>query len=91
MAPNDRIPNKDFVLRYCVASDQIKHALRVARDQNGDYFTLMLYPPADIAKLPRRPMELVFVLDCSGSMRGAPLDKAKLAAPALLGTSRQFL
>ncbi len=40
----------------------------------------MLQPPADLANAPRTPMELVFVLDCSGSMEGEPLTIAKKAA-----------
>jgi Ca-activated chloride channel family protein len=44
----------------------------------------MLQPPADLAAAPRAPMELVFVLDCSGSMMGWPLDNAKDAAARAL-------
>jgi Ca-activated chloride channel family protein len=40
----------------------------------------MLQPPAELAAAPRSPMELVFVLDCSGSMSGEPLAIAKRAA-----------
>ena len=29
--------------------------------------------------MPRQPMEMIFVLDCSGSMRGAPIEKSKAA------------
>jgi Ca-activated chloride channel family protein len=80
LSPLDRIPNKDFVLRYKVAGKQIKSALLTHRDKRGGFFTLMLYPPADLQSLQRQPMELVFVLDCSGSMSGAPIAKAKAAA-----------
>ncbi|MBM4026889.1 MAG: VWA domain-containing protein, partial [Planctomycetes bacterium] len=43
------------------------------------FFTLMLYPPQDLAQVQRAPMEMVFVLDCSGSMSGQPLAKSKEA------------
>jgi len=43
------------------------------------FFTLMLYPPRELTGLKRHPLELVFVLDCSGSMSGAPLRHAKAA------------
>ncbi len=76
---DDKIPNKDFVLRYRVAGDRIKSELLTHRDERGGYFTLMLYPPADLQTLTRQPLELVFVLDCSGSMSGAPIDQAKTA------------
>ncbi|MHC4744473.1 MAG: VIT and vWA domain-containing protein, partial [Planctomycetota bacterium] len=73
----DTIPNKDFVLRYRVAGKRIKSALAVHRDKRGGYFTLMLYPPENLSSVRRSPMEMIFVLDCSGSMRGKPIAKAK--------------
>ncbi len=77
--PHDNIPNRDFVLRYRVAGDKIKTDLLTQRDERGGYFTLMLYPPAELKQLTRQPLELVFVLDCSGSMSGLPLQQAKAA------------
>jgi len=73
----DSIPNKDFVLRYRVAGKKVKSALVVHRDKRGGFFTLMLYPPAKLSHLKRAPMEMIFVLDCSGSMNGKPIAKAK--------------
>jgi Ca-activated chloride channel family protein len=73
----DNIPNKDFVLRFKVAGDTVKSALATHRDERGGFFTLMLYPPDDLKQLKRAPMEMVFVLDCSGSMSGAPIAQAK--------------
>lgn len=81
----DRIPNKDFVLRYRVAGQRIKPNLLTHLDQRGGYFTLMVYPPEDQRNLARQPLELVFVLDCSGSMSGQPLKQAKLAVERALG------
>ncbi|MEP3482418.1 MAG: VIT domain-containing protein [Fuerstiella sp.] len=79
LSERDRIPNKDFVLRYQVASDRIKTAMLTHDDENGQYFTMMVYPPKSLASVQRSPMEMVFVLDCSGSMRGAPMKQAKAA------------
>jgi Ca-activated chloride channel family protein len=75
----DSIPNKDFVLRYKVASDRVKSSLVSHRDQRGGFFTLMLYPPENLSHLQRAPMEMIFVLDCSGSMSGKPMALAKKA------------
>jgi Ca-activated chloride channel family protein len=75
----DSIPNKDFVLRYKVAGKTVKSALVTHRDQRGGFFTLMLYPPDNLSYLKRAPMEMIFVLDCSGSMSGKPIAKAKQA------------
>lgn len=79
LAAGDSIPNKDFVFRYTVAGQQIKTALMTQTDRQGQYFTMMLYPPADLQQIERAPMEMVFVLDCSGSMRGKPIQQAKNA------------
>jgi len=73
----DSIPNKDFVLRYKVAGKTIKSALVTHRDERGGFFTLMLYPPENLSHLKRAPVEMIFVLDCSGSMSGKPIAKAK--------------
>jgi Ca-activated chloride channel family protein len=77
--PTDAIPNKDFVLRYRVADQHIKSSLLTQRDERGNYFQLMLYPPEEVGALPRQSLELVFVLDCSGSMSGEPIRQAKAA------------
>ncbi len=75
----DSIPNKDFVLRYKVAGKTVKSALVTHRDERGGFFTMMLYPPENLSYLKRAPMEMIFVLDCSGSMSGKPIAKAKQA------------
>jgi Ca-activated chloride channel family protein len=75
----DSIPNKDFILRYKVAGKTVKSALVTHRDKRGGFFSLMLYPPENLSYLKRAPMEMIFVLDCSGSMRGKPIAKAKEA------------
>ena len=80
LSPRDSIPNRDFVLRYQVAGESIKADIITHRDERGGYFTMMVYPPGDLSNLQREPTELIFVLDCSGSMRGWPLAKAKEAA-----------
>ena len=81
------IPNKDFVLKYEVAGEQIADAVLSQADSKtvskakggtGGYFTLILQPPAQLPASDITPKELVFVLDTSGSMMGFPIEKAKL-------------
>lgn len=79
LSPADSIPNKDFVLRYQVAGDKVKTAMMTHKDEHGQYFTMMLYPPAELKQVQRSPMEMVFVLDCSGSMSGRPIEQARAA------------
>lgn len=78
LAPNDRVPNRDFVVRFTTRSEELEGALLAHAPESGDgTFALLLQPPKDDASLPRMPREMVFVVDTSGSMEGAPLDKAK--------------
>lgn len=77
--PNDTIPNKDLVIRYKVAGETLKANWLSHQGEKENYFTLMLYPPKELQSLKRHPLELVFVLDCSGSMNGRPLEQAKAA------------
>lgn len=80
LAPSDTIPNKDFVLRYRLAGAETKAGLIVHRASDTGYFNLTLMPPAALESIPRRPIEMVFVLDTSGSMSGVPIKQAKDAA-----------
>ena len=84
LSPLDTLPNKDFVLRYKVAGETVKSALLTHEDERGGYFTLMIYPPADLNDLPRTATEMIFVLDCSGSMSGRPIAQAKAAVERAL-------
>jgi len=86
LAAQSTIPNRDFVLNFQVAGDTVKSNLMTYQDsQTGQgYFTMMLYPPMEHASFARRRMEMVFVLDCSGSMNGRPLEQAKNAVNVAL-------
>ncbi len=71
------LPNKDFVLRYDVAGEEIGDVVMAHQDQRGGFFSLVLEPPKRFTVEEVTPKELVFVLDVSGSMSGFPMDKAK--------------
>ena len=75
----DSIPNKDFILRYRVAGKAPEMAVLAHSGKLGGYFTLMFQPPVEIKPTEAVPKEMIFVLDCSGSMRGHPIEKAKAA------------
>jgi Ca-activated chloride channel family protein len=76
---NDRIPNKDFVLRWRLGGRGVRTAVALHRDEAGATFALLLVPPAELAEIPPVPREMIFVLDCSGSMDGYPIAAAKRA------------
>lgn len=75
----DTIPNKDFVLRYRVAGQKPQMASLAFHGQLGGYFMLMFQPPELRDTTPVTPKEMVFVMDCSGSMSGEPISLAKKA------------
>ena len=86
LANKATLPNRDFILDFKVAGEQIRSNLltHVDPESGQGYFTMMMYPPAGLENLPRQPMELVFVLDASGSMSGVPMLQAKQAILAAL-------
>lgn len=74
------IPNKDFVLKWDVAGDSVKSGYLTYRDAKKDksgYFTMMLIPPKRVTPEQVAPKEMIFLIDCSGSQSGKPLEKAK--------------
>ncbi len=75
----DTIPNKDFILRYAVAGDQIQSGVIALAPTGGDsgYFTLILQPPAAPPPADIAPKEMIFVIDQTGSQNGLPIQKAK--------------
>ncbi|MBK8914161.1 MAG: VWA domain-containing protein [Phycisphaerales bacterium] len=77
LAKKSEIPNRDFVLRYRLAREEIGDSYVVERDPTGLYFTLVLQPPRRVQSETVVPRELIFVLDTSGSMNGFPMDKSR--------------
>jgi Ca-activated chloride channel family protein len=77
IAADDAIPNKDFVLRYAVAGPAPAFAVLPHRDGDQGSFFLLAQPPARATDTTIEPREIVFVLDTSSSMAGAPLAKAR--------------
>lgn len=80
---NNTIPNKDFVLSWTVSQDSITSGYithRNAKEHAGSgFFTLMLLPPKSVTPDKVAPKEMIFLIDCSGSQSGPPLNKAKEA------------
>src|SRR6185369_7011818 len=58
------------------------------RDGGSGSFLLIAEPPAQVAEAQIAPRELVFLLDTSSSMRGAPLDQAKRLIARMLSSLR---
>ncbi len=80
----DEIPNRDFVLTYTSSSDRIETGLMTTNGELGGHFMLIIQPEVDVAESDIMPKEMFFVVDCSGSMSGQPMEVAK-------ETVRQFV
>ncbi len=78
LAPQESMPNRDFVLRYTVAGLRPQAHLYVSPEgDQGRFFSLVVVPPLlDVEQLVGE-REFVFVVDRSGSMTGVPLALAR--------------
>ncbi len=84
LADDDAIPNRDFLLRWSVASERPALGLLAHRDGLDGFFTLLVQPKGEVGPAEAMPKEITFVLDTSGSMSGIPIEASKrLAAKAL--------
>lgn len=73
----EAIPNKDFLIKYEVASDQIRSGLITsAPGGQGGFFTLIMQPPKAVNQAMVTPKEMIFVIDRSGSQQGEPIKKS---------------
>jgi Ca-activated chloride channel family protein len=80
--------NRDFVLRYRLAGDQIASGLLLYQGADENFFLYIAQPPERVtnADLPAR--EYIFVVDVSGSMEGFPLNTSKRLLRDLIGQLR---
>ncbi|MFQ5656632.1 MAG: VWA domain-containing protein [Candidatus Methylomirabilales bacterium] len=80
LSPADSIPNKDFVMKYSVVGEKPEMALLAHSSIPGEgYFLFMIQPKIDEQISEAPPREIVFLIDVSGSMSGAPTEKVKEA------------
>ena len=84
--PGERL-NRDFILRFDVAEAAIRTVLQTVADAGGEggTYQLTLLPPAEVAAS-RRPRDVVFILDRSGSMSGWKIVAARRALARMIDT-----
>ncbi|MFN3240687.1 MAG: VIT domain-containing protein [Planctomycetota bacterium] len=82
----EAVPNRDFVLRYAPKQQQLGGAvsMQLGGDSGDGWFTVLLQPPAGAVDGEAMPREMVFVVDCSGSMSGEPIAVCKRAIRSCL-------
>ena len=80
--------NRDFVLRYRLAGDQITSGLILYQGEDENFFLYMAQPPQRVTSEDIPPREYIFVVDVSGSMEGFPLNTSKQLLRDLIGQLR---
>lgn len=81
--------NRDFILRYRLAGDQIASGLILYQGKDENFFLYMAQPPQRVTNTSDIPgREYIFVVDVSGSMNGFPLNVSKRLLRDLIGQLR---
>ncbi len=79
LAAAETFPNRDFVLRF--RRDNAEHEFSVATYFNPDrplgHFALSLFPDTNLFSGSRPNLEIVLLVDVSGSQSGWPLEREK--------------
>jgi len=82
LSPDDSIPNRDFVLRYGLDGAEPNVIVLPHRTPDASapgYFLALLRPEAEPPPSAVSPKEMIFVVDCSGSMSGEPIARVREA------------
>lgn len=69
----DTIPNKDLILRYQVAGNNIQTTTLTQADERGGHFALYVIPALEYRPEEIVAKDMVFLIDSSGSQSGEPL------------------
>jgi Ca-activated chloride channel family protein len=77
LARGRTLDNRDFMLHYRLGSRRVEVGSTTTFQDGGGFVSLLLEPPSEAAEDGITPRELVFVLDCSGSMAGVPMSASK--------------
>jgi Ca-activated chloride channel family protein len=68
---------QDVVVNWQVATNELQTGYLTHKEGNDGFVTAMIMPPKKVATNAVAPREMVFIMDCSGSQSGAPIEKAK--------------
>jgi Ca-activated chloride channel family protein len=86
--PNAFQGNRDFILNYRLAGNQITSGLILYEADGENFFLYMAQPPQRVRSEDIPPREFTFVVDVSGSMEGFPLNTSKHLLQELIGRLR---
>ncbi|MBI2898374.1 MAG: PQQ-binding-like beta-propeller repeat protein [Deltaproteobacteria bacterium] len=85
---DDRIPDRDLVVRWSIAGDEPAATVLAHRGAAGGFYSLLVQPPAAPAGALVAPRRIDFVVDTSRSMAGRPLEQARAIVDGALATLR---
>ncbi|MEP0868693.1 after-VIT domain-containing protein [Trichocoleus desertorum AS-A10] len=77
LVAEDKIPNKDLILRYRVAGNETQATVLTQADKKGGHFAVYLIPAVQYRSNEIVPKDVVFLMDTSGSQEGDPLAKSQ--------------
>lgn len=83
LAPASAVPDRDVVIEARAHSRSARVFGGWGEGGKGAWSAVV--PSSLLGKAAREPRRVAFVLDCSGSMQGVPLDRARNAVAACLG------
>lgn len=86
LAREDRIPNRDFVLRYRVGAEMPRAALLSHQDERGGFFTLVVQPGVEVPEALATRRRITFAVDTSSSMLGRPMAQARAVVSEALAS-----
>ncbi len=83
----DTYPNRDFVLRFSRAQSSRDFSLSsyYDADKNKGFFALNLFPDMLFVEEGRPDLEIIFLVDVSGSQSGWPLEKSVEVVSEMVG------
>ncbi len=84
-------PNRDFVLRFSRAKSEQKFSLASCFNPQTEkgYFSLSCFPDDSLFSGSRPDLEIVLLIDVSGSQAGWPLEKEKQIATGVLNRLKE--
>ena len=80
--------NREFVLRYQLAGQQVASGLLLHKGKTENFFLLNVQPPSRVQPAQIPPRDYLFVVDVSGSKNGFPIDTSKELMRGLLKSMR---
>jgi Ca-activated chloride channel homolog len=84
LATGQDVPNRDLVLDIKTKTGVTQVLTEIGKDGKGHF--ALVFPSGRFGSVAARPRKVVFLLDRSGSMEGAPFNQARKAVNACLGT-----